>query len=111
MSDDENEDSSSEEMEDTSPLPLKFRNYKPLSEALKPYIKETEPIPNIVAEVDLKIKDAVKENQTRDVLNLAPKKANWDLKRDLSTKMETLDKRTQNALAKLARENMKKLAS
>jgi len=32
---------------------------------------------------------------------LAPKKPNWDLKRDVEKKLEVLEKRTQRAIVKL----------
>jgi coiled-coil domain-containing protein 12 len=33
-----------------------------------------------------------------------PKKANWDLRRDVEKKMEKLEKRTQRAMVELMRE-------
>ena len=41
-----------------------------------------------------------------DLFKLQPKKPNWDLKRDLDKKMEVLNVRTQNAIAKLVRERI-----
>ncbi|CAN0490442.1 unnamed protein product, partial [Ectocarpus sp. 8 AP-2014] len=38
-----------------------------------------------------------KETQDEEELNIAPKKANWDLKRDVEKKLEKLDRRTQRA--------------
>ena len=34
-------------------------------------------------------------------LNIAPKKPNWDLRRDVQKKLDKLEKRTQKALHKL----------
>ena len=43
--------------------------------------------------------------KTQNVLaNVMPKKANWDLKRDVEKKMEKLEKRTQRAMVELMRE-------
>lgn len=36
--------------------------------------------------------------------NVMPKKANWDLRRDVEKKMEKLEKRTQRAMVELMRE-------
>ena len=36
-----------------------------------------------------------------DLLNIAPRKPNWDLKRDLGAKMERLNKRTKYAIVQL----------
>lgn len=42
-----------------------------------------------------------------DISNLAPRKPDWDLKRDLSKKLEILERRTQKAIAELIRERLK----
>ncbi|KYK60354.1 mRNA splicing factor, Cwf18 [Drechmeria coniospora] len=41
-----------------------------------------------------------------DLFKLQPKKPNWDLKRNLETKMEILNVRTDNAIAKLVRQRI-----
>ena len=38
-----------------------------------------------------------------DLASLAPRKPDWDLKRDVSKKLEKLEKRTQRAIAELIR--------
>lgn len=43
-----------------------------------------------------------------DIANLAPRKPDWDLKRDVSKKLEKLERRTQKAIAELIRERLKK---
>jgi coiled-coil domain-containing protein 12 len=43
-----------------------------------------------------------------DLFRLQPKKPNWDLKRDLDRKMELLNVRTNNAIARLVRERIAK---
>ncbi len=43
-----------------------------------------------------------------DIVNLAPRKPDWDLKRDVSKKLEKLEKQTQRAIAELIRERLKK---
>lgn len=47
-----------------------------------------------------------KEERPIDLFKLQPKKPNWDLKRDLARKMETLNVRTDNAIARLVRERI-----
>ncbi|KAI4147921.1 MAG: hypothetical protein L6R39_002972 [Caloplaca ligustica] len=47
-----------------------------------------------------------KDNRPIDLFKLQPKKPNWDLKRDLARKMETLNVRTDNAIARLVRERI-----
>jgi coiled-coil domain-containing protein 12 len=41
-----------------------------------------------------------------DLFKLQPKKPNWDLKRELNLKMEVLNVRTDNAIARLVRERL-----
>ena len=43
------------------------------------------------------------EGKGIDVFELQPRKPNWDLKRDLSKKLEVLNPRTDNAIAKIVR--------
>jgi coiled-coil domain-containing protein 12 len=45
-------------------------------------------------------------DQPLDLFKLQPKKPNWDLKRDLKQRMEVLDVRTDNAIARLVRERI-----
>jgi coiled-coil domain-containing protein 12 len=44
----------------------------------------------------------------QDITNLAPRKPDWDVKRDVAEKLERLDRRTQKAIAELIRERLKK---
>lgn len=37
----------------------------------------------------------------KDLINLAPRKPDWDLKRDVAKKLEKLERRTQRAIAEL----------
>lgn len=39
---------------------------------------------------------------------MAPRKPDWDLKRDVAKKLERLERRTQKAIAELIRERLKK---
>lgn len=42
-----------------------------------------------------------------DIPNLAPRKPDWDLKRDVSKKLEVLERKTQRAIAEIIRERLK----
>ncbi len=42
--------------------------------------------------------------QGDDMINVAPKKANWDLRRDVGRKLEKLERRTQRALVAIMQE-------
>ncbi|CAK8697598.1 coiled-coil domain-containing protein 12-like isoform X2 [Clavelina lepadiformis] len=108
-----NEPAAKKEKVDLPKPELKLRNYEPVTEDLKTtqlsnakpgivedHIKEqTEsglPQPTITDDVDL--------------LNLAPRKPDWDLKRDIKAKLERLERRTQRAITELIRERLKESA-
>ena len=42
-----------------------------------------------------------------DFMNLAPRKPDWDLKRDIAKKLEKLEKRTSRAIGEIIRERLK----
>ena len=42
-----------------------------------------------------------------DFMNLAPRKPDWDLKRDISKKLDKLEKRTARAIGEIIRERLK----
>jgi coiled-coil domain-containing protein 12 len=46
------------------------------------------------------------EDKPLDLFKLQPKKPNWDLKRELDKKLEVLNVRTDNAIARLVRERI-----
>jgi len=77
---------------------LRFRNYAPrdtsLAERVDLVTNSLAPAP-VVALTPL--------NEDTPVL-LIPKKANWDLKRDMAPKFERLESLTQRAIAELVRE-------
>lgn len=47
-----------------------------------------------------------KADKPIDLFKLQPKKPNWDLKRDLQRKLDVLNVRTENAIARLVRERI-----
>jgi coiled-coil domain-containing protein 12 len=40
----------------------------------------------------------VDETRKQDLFNIAPKRANWDLKREMEKKLAKLDRKTQEAI-------------
>lgn len=45
-------------------------------------------------------------NTTATVTSMAPKKINWDLKRDINDKLAKLERRTQNAIVRILKERL-----
>lgn len=67
-------------------------------------LKNDDVISKITSEVDsLKTPILIEEI---DIQNLAPRKPDWDLKRDVAKKLEILERRTQRAIAELIRERL-----
>uniref|UniRef100_A0A9L0SGY8 Coiled-coil domain containing 12 n=1 Tax=Equus caballus TaxID=9796 RepID=A0A9L0SGY8_HORSE len=96
----------------TRPTPgweLRLRNYVPEDEDLK---RRRVPPAKPVA-VEEKVKEQLEAAKPEpvieevDLANLAPRKPDWDLKRDVAKKLEKLEKRTQRAIAELIRERLK----
>ncbi|KAK9503922.1 hypothetical protein O3M35_010381 [Rhynocoris fuscipes] len=87
----------------------KFRSYKPSDDKLKETVLEPAKPGNVEAE----IKDQLESAKMRvviedlDLTSLAPRKPDWDLKRDVAKKLERLERKTQRAIAELIRERLK----
>lgn len=87
----------------------KFRNYKPHHEVLQENVLEDAPPGNIKDEVKEQLESgklAVIIDEL-DITNLAPRKPDWDLKRDVAKKLDKLERKTQKAIAELIRERLK----
>ncbi|CAL9073714.1 unnamed protein product [Musa acuminata var. zebrina] len=97
-------DNKTEDSEDEMPS-MKFRNYLPHDKQLQEGKVAPATLPKFedpVAAAPLppeKIEDPF--------LNIAPKKPNWDLRRDVQKKLDKLERRTQKALYKLMQEQEK----
>lgn len=62
----------------------------------------------IAEETKRQAEEEEKAEKPLDLFKLQPKKPNWDLKRDLGRKLEILNVRTDNAIARLVRERISK---
>ncbi|XP_022177949.1 coiled-coil domain-containing protein 12 [Myzus persicae] len=92
------------------PLPKpRFKSYIPEDEGLKAELIPTPQPGDIVAEVEdqLKAGETVFTVQELDLNTLAPRKPDWDLKRDIEKRMTKLERRTQRAIAELIRDRLK----
>lgn len=59
-----------------------------------------------IMEEELQVLKEPLEIEDIDITNLAPRKPDWDLKRDVSKKLDFLEKRTQRAIVELIRERL-----
>ncbi|KAI9864776.1 MAG: hypothetical protein M1830_006075 [Pleopsidium flavum] len=94
---------------------LSGRNYDPTTRGPKlgfesAPIEDQETLEDRAQEiVDATAKHAEEEEKADkpiDLFKLQPKRPNWDLKRDLQRKMEVLNVRTENAIARLVKERI-----
>ncbi|TQN74890.1 Pre-mRNA-splicing factor cwf18 [Colletotrichum shisoi] len=102
---------------DVTKLHLSGRNYDPEARGPKlgfeaPPTQDLEQptLEELAADIEADVrKRAAEESQDDkgiDLFKLQPKKPNWDLKRDLEKKLEILNVRTDNAIARLVRERI-----
>jgi len=84
---------------------IKLRNYVPEETSNFEYTKiEAAKVQEPVEEEVAVEEDGEAANEGEDPVDLVPKKANWDLKRDVEAKLQRLERRTQNAMIELMRE-------
>jgi coiled-coil domain-containing protein 12 len=79
---------------------LKFRSYVPHDDELRAAKVEEAHAPEPVAEPPPPPPEPADAEEL--LVGAVPKKANWDLRRDVAKKMEKLDRRTQWAIVELA---------
>eukprot|EP00118_Oscarella_pearsei_P017882 m.180019 g.180019 ORF g.180019 m.180019 type:complete len:161 (+) comp39237_c0_seq20:2482-2964(+) len=97
-----------EEESDSKRPALKFRSYKPKDESLQELqLPRTKPA-SIASEIEKNVDAAAVDDKEINLLSLAPKKPDWDLKRDVSRKLEKLERRTQRAIVDLIRQHLQK---
>ncbi|XP_070535925.1 coiled-coil domain-containing protein 12-like [Ptychodera flava] len=85
-----------------------FKNYKPQDDSLHENVSERVQPGKVEDHIEEQLQAAKPEPVVEevDLINLAPRKPDWDLKRDVSKKLEKLERRTQRAIAELIRERL-----
>lgn len=102
---------------DVARLHLSGRNYDPETRGPKLGFEQAPTagmdgptLEEQAAEVEAEVRKAARDNEAADkgidLFKLQPKKPNWDLKRELDKKMEVLNVRTDNAIARLVRDRL-----
>ncbi|CAE8586841.1 unnamed protein product [Polarella glacialis] len=88
---------------------ISFRNYQPRTPELRDLCLPRITSADIEDDIDREIEAAILASEDQDaVLAIAPRKPNWDLKRDVERKMQTLQARTDRAVVQLIRQRIKK---
>lgn len=87
----------------------KFRSYNPQDEDLQNQVVPSAQAGDVVSKVQGQLESAKSKVviDELDISNLAPRKPDWDLKRDVAKKLEKLERRTQKAIAELIRERLR----
>ncbi|KAK7467363.1 hypothetical protein VKT23_004420 [Stygiomarasmius scandens] len=92
---------------------VKNRNFDPQSRTLKKHsaADDVEMEDTIEKNVhglaqDIISRDEQKREQELDIFNIAPKRPNWDLKRETDKKLARLERRTQEAIHTLIRQRL-----
>ena len=80
------------------------------SKALQNALEEAKRDP-IAAATSASTARSTNPNATASVATMAPKKINWDLKRDISDKLAKLEKRTQKAIVRILKERLEREAA
>ncbi|EJD44184.1 mRNA splicing factor [Auricularia subglabra TFB-10046 SS5] len=90
--------------------PVKHRNFDPETRTLRKHAGEeaTDTVERAVDGLAEKIiaEDAERRNQELDIFSIAPKRPNWDLKREMERKLAKLERRTQEAILQLTRQRL-----
>nr|XP_034339606.1 coiled-coil domain-containing protein 12-like [Arvicanthis niloticus] len=87
----------------------RFQNYVPEDRDLKRWqVPQAKPVA-LEEKVKKQLEAAKPEPviEEVDLANLAPRKLDWDLKRDVANKLEKLEKWTQKAISELIHERLK----
>uniref|UniRef100_A0A1A9UJX0 Cwf18 pre-mRNA splicing factor n=1 Tax=Glossina austeni TaxID=7395 RepID=A0A1A9UJX0_GLOAU len=91
------------------PRPV-FRSYKPQNDIINGEILPQEPTGDIeiAIESQMELLEQPMVVEEIDITDLAPRKPDWDLKRDVAKKLKRLERRTEKAITELIRERLKK---
>lgn len=97
-----------EETEEDKRLNMKFRNYLPHDKELQ----EGKLAPTALPKFEDPVAAAplTSEDVEDPFVNIAPKKPNWDLRRDVQKRLEKLERRTLKAIYQLMQEEKEKEA-
>jgi coiled-coil domain-containing protein 12 len=104
--------------QETAPR-VNFRNYTPADPQLEQGDSDDPPAKRAKQEEKSVLEKALEEakadvpatKKEEDLSAIAPKKANWDLKRDIKPKLDKLDKRTQKAIVELLKQRLEQEAA
>ncbi|KAK3415088.1 coiled-coil domain-containing protein 12-like [Eucalyptus grandis] len=99
----ENDENDEDDAQEENPS-MKFRNYVPHDKQLQ----EGKVAPPVLPKFEDPVATEPPPAEKKDpFINIAPKKPNWDLRRDVQKKLDKLERRTQKAMYKIVQEQEK----
>ncbi|WVR08499.1 hypothetical protein IAU60_005554 [Kwoniella sp. DSM 27419] len=93
---------------------FKQRNYDPETRTLRKRETGDEGEDTVEKAVEGLAEQIIKEDEEKrkeelDLFNIQPKRANWDLKRDMTNRMTKLDRKTNEAIATIFRQRLQSM--
>ncbi|OCH88191.1 mRNA splicing factor [Obba rivulosa] len=90
---------------------IKHRLFDPETRTLKKHEEDVEMEDTVEKNVEglaqqIIAEDAQRREQDLDLFNIAPKRPNWDLKREMDKKLAKLERKTQEAIHTLIRQRL-----
>ncbi|KAF9265622.1 mRNA splicing factor [Marasmius fiardii PR-910] len=99
-------------VDDAEPI-LRSRNFDPDTRTLKKRTRDDDAEMQDTVEKNVKglaeqiiTEDETKRAEELDIFNIAPKRPNWDLKRETDKKLAKLERKTQEAIHTLIRQRL-----
>lgn len=90
---------------------IKFRSYQTENEAIKENQLERIEAPDITKHIQAHLEKEKEPLEVDiDLYKLAPKKPDWDLKRNIEQKLVKLNKKTSQAISEMVREKLQRSA-
>ncbi|KAL8447070.1 hypothetical protein Emed_004658 [Eimeria media] len=86
---------------------IRFRNYVPKDPKLRQFCLPRPSVDELEKQIAKEAQAAVQAAKEEDILSqVAPRRPNWDLKRDVERKITILSRRTDKAIIQLIREKI-----
>ncbi|OEH79439.1 coiled-coil domain-containing protein 12 [Cyclospora cayetanensis] len=86
---------------------IRFRNYVPKDPKLRLFCLPRPSVDELEKQIAKEAQGAVQAAKEEDILSqVAPRRPNWDLKRDVERKISVLSRRTDKAIVQLIREKI-----
>lgn len=86
---------------------IRFRNYVPKDPKLRQFCLPRPSVDELEKQIAKEAQGAIQAAKEEDILSqVAPRRPNWDLKRDVERKITILSRRTDKAIVQLIREKI-----